>query len=424
MSIYASPEKETRWIFRPVRESFSGVGREEKIRASARMYGLKNISVVSKKNALFAAYSVEKDGYDFAMSFAAYCEEKAFKDVVYVERKSDWENVIVIIKDGLIKQDKVGSKGEIEKNLRSLVGSVGIGNMKVINYRFFASGNSGNIEKYFEGKIESISVALTDSIVPTEEVKYLPEREAMAKLKTRRPRFLYIALVSLLVFGIGELVGSAGEEVNKEVVEDPYEGFFNAIESEVVEISNRMKQDYNVHVKLMLIAGWSVVQVSHTKGQVSYRVLPSEKGDLGTLKKFADNNGLHVLIDSKATVLLGVGANVAAHGSAKAKIYDVIEVHHFLRDAVNVFIPGAEVVFVRDVPKGAQKGAQKKWVVRELSVQFRGIYKEDLITLGSITSDLPVSLGGDSSDPNAGQYIVDKERFTGGLKISIYGDKK
>ena len=55
---------------------------------------------------------------------------------------------------------------------------------------------------------------------------------------------------------------------------------------------------------------------------------------------------------------------------------------------------------------------------------FRGLYKEDLMTLGAITSNLPISLGGDSKDPKAGQYIVDSERFTGGLVISIFGDKK
>ena len=55
--------------------------------------------------------------------------------------------------------------------------------------------------------------------------------------------------------------------------------------------------------------------------------------------------------------------------------------------------------------------------------QFKGIFKEDLLTLGAILKRLPVSLGGDSVDPNAGQYIVDKERFTGGIKISVFGDK-
>ena len=417
MRIYNSPLNDNRWIFQPFRASFSGVGREEKIREKGKSLEFRYIAVYSEGDTLHAAYTSERDGFDFAARFHSYCLKVGLTDVVYVERSNEDHNAIVIVRDGKIKKDKVGNTKDITNDLELMMASNHLENMKIINFQFLENGLAKKAKEVFCGNIENLSGALTDKLDPTDDFAFLAEREAMSKIKSRKPWLLYFVIAALVLLGVNQLASFTGETEEKVVVVDPYASFYQAMSTDVIQVLNRMAQDYNTHVGLMTLPGWSVDKVSHTKGQVSFRVWPTESGDLETLKLFAQRNGLHVLISSNEVVLLGHGANTRANH--EVLLYDVEHVHHFLRDAVNEFIPGAALTFIRDVPKGTNN----QWTVRELMFQFKGIYKEDLMTLGAITKHLPISIGGDSSDPNAGQYIIDKERFTGGLKISVFGEK-
>jgi hypothetical protein len=270
--------------------------------------------------------------------------------------------------------------------------------------------------------IDNLSGALTDSLEPNDDVFFLSERDAMNKINTRKPWLLYFVLAAVLVLLFNSFLGESEPSDTVDLSLDPNEVFYESMSTDVIQVLNRMGQDYNIHIGLMSLTGWTADKVIHTKGQVSYRMRATENGDISTLKAFGKQNNLHLMVSSNETVLLGVGANKSVYQLGEAPIYDVEDVHHFISDAVNSYIPNAEITFIRDIPQG--KKNSRKWVVRELMFQFRGLYKEDLMTLGAITSNLPISLGGDSKDPKAGQYIVDSERFTGGLVISIFGDKK
>lgn len=419
MRIYTSPKEDHRWIFQPFRATFRGAGREERIRQKAKELDFRYLSVYSTGDALHAAYTSERDGCDFAARFHSYCLKAGMTDVVYVERSSDEHNVIVIVRDGQIKRDKVGKTEEIKADLESMMGSATLDSVKLINFQFLENGLLEKAKSIFGSRIENLSGALTDKLEPTEEFAFLSERDAMSRIKSRRPWLLYLGIVGIVLLGVNQLASLTNDTVEETVVVDPYASFYQAMSSDVIQVLNRMAQDYNTHVGLMTLPGWTVDKVTHTKGQVSFRMMSTENGDVETLKAFARQNGLHVMIDPNEIVLLGLGANVTTTDESEVKMYNVEEVHHFLRDAVNEYIPGAELTFIRDVPKGTNQ----KWTIRELMFQFRGIYKEDLMTLGAITKNLPVSIGGDSADPNAGQYIIDNERFTGGLKISVFGEK-
>ncbi len=419
MRIYSSPKENNRWIFQPFRALYRGAGREDKIRKEAKRLDFRFVSVLPLNDALHVALTSEKGGYDFAARFLAYCHKAGIRDAVYLERNDDENNVIVIIKDFMIRQDKAGPKEDIQLAVESLMGVGELERMTLINFQFIDDVSLPRIEQTFANRIENISAALTDKLLPDDAVAFLPEREAIARIQARKPWLLYIAVASLAMLGASQLASLSQEPEQQHVIVNPWEPFFAAMNKDVVQVLNRMSQDYNIHVGLMALPGWIVDKVTHTKGQVSYRMQPSDKGDFETLSRFARANQLHVMVNQNEIVLVGHGANIRAAEEGEEKLYNVVQLHHHLRDAINTFIPGAEITFVRDVPKGAGN----KWLIRELMFQFRGIYKEDLLTLGAITRGLPVSIGGDSGDPNAGQYIIDDERFTGGLKISIIGDK-
>ncbi|MCS6271900.1 hypothetical protein G3489_19685 [Shewanella baltica] len=419
MRIYVSPKNENRWILQPFRVVVKGAGREERLRLIAKANEFRYLNVFPLRDELHAAYTVEKNGFDFAARLLTYCNTSGIADLIYVERNNDDHNIIVFIKNGLIKQDKVGKKADIERVIDTIIDSGDVDEVRVVNYQFLDSSFYEKVKVAFSGKIENVSAALTDKLEPSEIFAFLPEREAMSKVKSRRPWVLYAGIFLVCVLTVGKLFSLTPDESESEIVVDPYSSFFEGMQTDTVQVLNRMAQDYNIHVGLLTLPGWVVDRVNITKGQASYRMLPEENGDIKTLTEFAKKNDLHLLINPNEIVLLGYGANIPALNDEYVKMYDVESVHHFIRDAVNEYIPGGQISFIRDVPKGVEQ----KWVIRELMFEFRGIYKEDLMTLGAITKNLPISLGGDSLDPNAGQYIVDKERLTGGIKISVFGDK-
>ncbi|TVU70401.1 hypothetical protein FQP81_18265 [Pseudoalteromonas distincta] len=423
MRIYLSPKKEHRWLFQPFRESFSGAGRESKIRNSAKKNDFRYLNIFPSGDTLHAAFTSENNAFDFAARFLTYCESSSLENVIYTERSTDEACALVVIKNGKIYQDKVGDITQVEKWLTNLLVILDVSEFKLINFQFINGEVLLNLKNKLDVKlIDNLSGALTDSLEPNDDVFFLSERDAMNKINTRKPWLLYFVLAAVLVLLFNSFLGESEPSDTVDLSLDPNEVFYESMSTDVIQVLNRMGQDYNIHIGLMSLTGWTADKVIHTKGQVSYRMRATENGDISTLKAFGKQNNLHLMVSSNETVLLGVGANKSVYQLGEAPIYDVEDVHHFISDAVNSYIPNAEITFIRDIPQG--KKNSRKWVVRELMFQFRGLYKEDLMTLGAITSNLPISLGGDSKDPKAGQYIVDSERFTGGLVISIFGDKK
>lgn len=417
MRIYTSPKEEYRWVFQPYRKIFKGAKREAKISSVAKQNEFRYLNVIASGEALHASYGTDKDTYDFASRFLLYCKKRKLDNVIYIERNNEEHNALVVIKNNEIKQDKIGHKSEIEQHLQSIVDGGDLHRFTLVNYQFLENGLSKTLKVAFEERVENLPDALTDELAPTDEFLLLPEKEAMQKIDSRKPWLLYlIALVFIFIVG-NRFIGMNENAEVKASIADPYDSFYQSMRTDTVQVLNRMAQDYNNHVRLLILTGWTVDKVIHTKGQVSYRMITSEKGSLSILRGFAKKNNMLVMVNATETVVLGHGANLPIATEDKSPLYNVEDIHYFIRDAVNEYIPGAEVTFLRDIPKG------NKWTIRELMFQFKGIFKEDLLTLGAILKRLPVSLGGDSVDPNAGQYIVDKERFTGGIKISVFGDK-
>ncbi|MCT8873741.1 hypothetical protein [Shewanella xiamenensis] len=429
MNIYLSPKYGHVWILQPYRTRITGVRREEQIRAEAKELDMRYLCVtVSADNALHVAFSTEKDGGDFASKFASYCADNNIDNAIYFERGTEL-SLLVVIENGNVKQDRASEHSSIIKNMDALIHSSNEQiQYKVFNYQFLDEVSLAELKNALpQSEFEDLSAPLTDTFSP-EDAIFLPEREALNSIKSRRPWLLYgivvLALILLLVKGMSLFLHSDDSSSNKDV--DPYYSFKQAFTADIVQLYPRMAQDYNVQVGLMTLPGWVLDKITITKGQTSYRMLPNG-GDIATLSSFAEKSTprLHVMISANDVSLIGEGSNYVT--SDEPTLFNVEEVHRYLRDSVNEFIPNSEITFIRDVPKGGVDG-EKRWFIRELNFNFKGVHKEDLITLGAIAkgdsrSPLPVSLGGDSTDPNAGQYIVDGERFTGAIKISIYGDK-
>lgn len=438
MRIYTSARERKSWLIQPYRGVERGVGAESVLASKISSEGYSSISILSQNDSIFYGLSDEEGLLDFGLHFQYYCNELGCDNAIYIEHAADnLENVLfVVVIDGELKQDRIGEPNSVYRDLFVHLSNT----QSEVSVLFFHPElmTTQSAENYIHGlisddvaslgsdlKLEVLQAALTDTLTPRTTMSFISTHDALAELSNRRPWLLYLLVVVSICVALFFIVQPNSDDVPQQVnTLDPYASFYAAMRGDVVEVLNRMNQDYNTHVGLMTLPGWNVERVSHTKGQVSYTLLPTPDAELINVKAFAAKQGMHVIVEQGSEVtLLAHGANTTPYNSDDdVELFNVVDIHHFLNDAVFNFMPNASLEFIRDVPKGG--GVNERWVIRELELRFRGIFKEDLLLLGSITKDLPISIGGDNSDPMVGQYVAHEERFTGGLKISIFGEKQ
>jgi hypothetical protein len=419
MRIYKSPSQGTKWLFSPYRESFNGARIEERVVDTARQQDYRFVHAIRSGDTVRASFCGEKGVYDFASRFRKFAAESHAGNAVYLERKDDDHCLFVVVKNGEVHLDRIGNQKEIAAAFRNFCNTVqpdSLVRFTLLNFQYLENGVLATATEVFGERIVHIPTPLTDKFLPEVEFEFVSVNDLPTLLKSKkRPTLLYGAFAAFSVFALLSFFGP--EEKKQEVVQDPYESYFTALKSGSVYVRNRLAQDYNNHIALMTLPGWTLEKVTQTMGQASYSVKPDEKGSIELLKLFAQKHNMVVMVSQMETVVISQGANQPVVDTAGESIYEVEDVHHFIRDAVDEYIPNSRIELLRDVPQGVGK-----WKVRELMFVFDGIYKEDLLTLGSITHGYPVSFGGDSSDPAAGGYNVVDQRFTGAIKISVYGE--
>lgn len=418
MNIFISRDKKQRWIFTPYRTTHSSSAKEQSISEVSKQYHFNFIHTFSSGNTVYASFTSEENTFDFASRLLSYCLSRGLSNVIYIEQTQN-DVCCVVISDSEIKKDFISTIEDVNNEvINFLANKKNQKEFTLIEFNFLQTQEVNSFIVLFKG-VETLSAALTDVLEAEQEYKFLNERDALLKIQKRKPYGLFlivlVGLISIVYFLLKP------EDEAKQIVDlNPYKDFYSANLNDSPQIYNRLAQDYNTHVSLLLLPGWSVLKVSHTKGQISYEVTPKTKGELSHLESFAKKNNLHVLVGPSETTLVGHASNISLKKSeSEVSLYKVEEVHHFLSDAITNYIPNSQLTFLRDIPQGAGN----KWVIREVLFSFNGIYKEDLLTLGALTKELPVSFGGDISDQNIGQYSVSKERFTGSFKLSVLGEK-
>jgi hypothetical protein len=238
------------------------------------------------------------------------------------------------------------------------------------------------------------------------------------------PVWFYAALV-LVVVAISVVAYFALKPSEEAAYVSPYRAFNRFHVNDSINALNRLNQMFNAQTRLLALQGWELVSITPTRLSVAYELSPvsdgmeKRAGDMETLHRYASINDLSVLVEPNklngAVTLMETAANIQA--THDHRLYEVENVNNFIRDAVELYIPGATTDFIRDV---AFDG--RAWRLREIEVSFARHDTRYLNTLGAIVEGLPVTFGGDKGDLQIGTLVVDKGLVSGKLKLSIIGE--
>jgi len=91
-----------------------------------------------------------------------------------------------------------------------------------------------------------------------------------------------------------------------------------------------------------------------------------------------------------------------------------------LRDSIQKYIPNSHFTLVEKKPHSGGR-----WVTQTVIIDLSGVYIEDILSLGSLVADLPVSFGF-SNEELVGQFEVAKadgvSRYKGRLGFTVFGE--
>lgn len=405
-------ESKVKWLIGPVRQSINDAGRERQLTKLSDEFGFGYVSLNAISDSeIDIALSQEPDVYDFAHTLTEFAKSTNKSSIfIYIEKiNSSNQILVVVIKDGRVELDKLTDESEVIDTVAEYCGNIDEYSITCADFDALPS----------EYDVVDLDVRYTEQLSPNISSKLVPIRTAIKEIESRKPIMLYV--ISCLIIGI-VLFFSLHEEEEKVVQVDPYESYFEAVNKDATQVKSRIQQDYNNLVAFLTFPGWNVKSVTHTNGQVSYSVYPGESGELRSLESFAKKHNFHVMVGNGEISVLDVAHKTSMFSGEPIKaekIFNIIEVHHFLIDAFDIYLPNSKLAYVRDIPKGPTS----KWSIRELHLNFVDLTKEDLITIAEISEGLPVSFGGDLGDQNIGKYDVKDELISGVLKLSIYGEK-
>lgn len=348
---------------------------------------------------------------DFGAAVASWGEEQALESFIYIEHRSDAQCLFVAVSGGVVRSDAVLSVDEVHHAMDLFSG---------IDHYFISASDSepANLFKLEVGfqSIDPLSIELSPSVY---SLKPLTE-----VLVSKVPAWFTAGLAVLVLF-VGWFAVSVFSPSVDDVQINPFESYHQFVGGDSINVLNRLNQDYNTQIKLLALRGWELKGVTYTRHGTSYDLAPRSdgltrlSGDLDTLYRFADLHGLTVMLEPNrpdgSAILMQQAANIAS--SEDLRLYKVEDMHSFIRDAVELYIPDSTVEFVRDLP---QPG--RAWKVRELVISFSAHDHRYLNTLGAIVEGLPVTFGAERGDLQLGRLVVADGLLSGTIKISLLGE--
>ncbi len=431
MEIFTSPQTQIRWSLGNARYRLEEINLQRDMQSTADKLKMPYacLSTTESDADTDVSFSLYLGSYDFGWVFADHCNQEGITDAIYLERGNQGKVLFCRVANGMLVSDGVCDVDKISDFLESTVvdGTISL----LLDYQCLVGDLEGYARDHLTANIQSVDQPLSDALQPDEHHKFKTISESLKVATAKKTPWLVYAIAAVVLVvmvnsfrtstdieSIDTTAGIALEGAEK-VVQDPYQDWYDALDGQMISVYNRMAQDYNTHVALLGFGGWDVTHVTHTKGQVSYRATPIHSGNFERLNAFSRNIGMYLMVSPSETAIVGRGANRKAW-EATDEMISVEWVHHLLRDRFNTWLPDTKLIFVRDIPQSNGEGA---WVIRELNLQFSGLHKEDLLTIGALTQDLPISFGGDLSDASIGSYSIAEERLSGNFTISVYGGR-
>ena len=439
MDIFTSPKAQIQWSLGNARYRLEETNLQREMQAIADKLKLPCACVSTTASGATTDVSfslhLHLGSYDFGWVFTDHCREEGITDAIYVERDDRGKALFCRVANGVLVSDGVCNIDEVGDFLES---SAADDSVSLALHHQCLDGELGNYTRdHLTANIQQVEQPLSDALTPEQHHKFQTIGDSLKVTTVKKTPWLVYGIAAIILMVIvngvfngaekqdGVAATSEGSEYAKgvdsiaDVPQDPYQTWYAALDGQMISVYNRMAQDYNAHVALIGLGGWEITQVTHTKGQVSYSARALYSGNFDRLRVFSRSIGMYLMVSPTETAIVGRGANRTAWEST-GEMIDVEWVHHVLSDRFNAWLPDTQIVFIRDIPQSTGEGS---WVIRELNLQFSGLHKEDLLTIGALTQDLPISFGGDLSNASIGSYSIAEERLSGNFTISVYGGR-
>lgn len=378
-------------------------------------YAALHVTITRKQ--IHASWSNNSDTY--AVPFYVYDQiiQDEQDSVIYVEQRDAKSAIYIRIDNGVLMEDYLGSFSSVIDKLYGIA-EMSARSSKPHRVLFYEVDDKSILHTKSLFEVESYPDGLVKN-ASEEDIKqyqYRPLNEAIKKTRSIKRINPIIAWSVLLFISASLFFLGGGDEVEVTPIQiiDRYAGYKTAITTSEVDVTNRLREDYNNHLSLTGLPAWDVVAVQHTQDYISYTVEAKSNGVVSLLNEWALNHGFRVLRVDNEVTLVRPPSNVPVYDmqASEVPIHNLDQVTDLLADAVTLYIARSNLSIQREHTQ-----ARENWRRRDVNIGFTNAYKEDLLTLAAIieSTQLPVSV-------RESNYRINDERLTGNLILSIFGD--
>ncbi|GGZ78209.1 hypothetical protein [Paraglaciecola chathamensis] len=428
------------WVFSPVRKVFTGRDILGQANAAHDEYKMPYISA-SRKNGV-GRLSMSDFDQGSSKSFFDFAEQVRLDYIdipnfIYVESIADTatENekfLYLYIKNGEIQLDNVCSKDSLDREFSLLIerlkfvtsnnqSQTEFGNLKIFAFGIDKNYLSDVTQRLGIAEAQHYSKALTETTNPDEEFRFVRAEQIKERLS---PKGLYqrwvpiLAAVVLLVV-TGNVVLNAFDQKEEVVrVKDDWEKYRTLMTVQSPQASNRFAQDFNnIRAFTATLAGWRIVEVSHTKQHDVIYKLINEGGFTGnlakTVKTISKKFGIPMVNDvtKEGTVISVKGANIPLYKKESLEVWDLRTLYQTVTDDLVSFTPNITASFINfETPDPTSH----VWRAIKLQLSLKGSTADDLLKLAAITKNKPISIVG-------GSYRFIGDTINGNITLILNG---
>ena len=248
--------------------------------------------------------------------------------------------------------------------------------------------------------------------------------------------FLAVALLFVAVGWVLWPSNEGGSTIRNAV--SPWAEYEEYLASEASSVYHRLYQDalfQKAKKQSLLMSNWRITKVEHNKNSLTYHFSESENSEnngqaayIRDIKRFIKSPEIRELGQSVLRFDDGIVTLSMTGDVRRLKYLDNYSIpdnamsrFYLLADAIERYVPHAELIYEGKRPK-----SNGRWNIHAAKVVLKGAYLEDVVGVGSLMRDMPVSFGIESQEGVGTLDIAYKDgaaRVSGSVLVTIFGEE-
>lgn len=284
---------------------------------------------------------------------------------------------------------------------------------------------------------ESIE-ALSSQLAPEDKNQYIPVTLFKSKSGKAKGRTALLAgAICFVVVGWALWPSDEGGNTIRNAV-NPWAEYDDFLSGEASSVYFRLYQDalfQKAEKQSTLMSNWEITKVEHNKNSLTYHFSESESSEangqaayIRDIKRFIKTPEIQSLgqsvlrlDDGKVTLSMTGDVRRLKYQSDYTIPDNAMARFYLLADAIERYVPRAELIYAGKKPR-----SNGRWNVHVGKVVFKGAYLDDVVGVGSLMKDMPVSFGIESQE-GVGTFDIaykDGAALTSGtMLVTIFGEE-